>query len=131
MNTPQTPSPKARPGRKPGRVHDTRLNFRLRGDIKEKIERAAFEEGVSVSDFASRVLLREAEEVLERKHHTVLSERDWERFVELMRNPPPLSPTMIKALEHHQQHTRREGEDLIALPGYLENLPEELQSDPH
>lgn len=61
-----------------------RLDFRVSPDHKSLIERAAQAMGQTVSSFATSVLLRASEEVIERETNRVLSERDAELFLGLL-----------------------------------------------
>jgi uncharacterized protein (DUF1778 family) len=61
--------------------NDARLDFRLRGDLKETIERAAAELGQTVSEFAVSTLVRQAQEVLQKSEQTRLSNRDRDSFL--------------------------------------------------
>ncbi len=63
---------------------DARIDFRVRAEQKEVIERAAFLSGLNVSDFIVSTSLAAASEVLERQTKIKLSERDWAQFVEMM-----------------------------------------------
>ena len=89
MATPSklSPSPTRRKGgpKATGR-HNARLDFRLSLETKQKSEEAALATGQSLSDFAASTLAREADEVLQRRQMTVLSQRDWELFVALLRS---------------------------------------------
>jgi uncharacterized protein (DUF1778 family) len=55
---------------------DARLNFRLRADLKQVIERAAAQLGQSVSDFAVATLVQQARQVVREQAVTHLSNRD-------------------------------------------------------
>ena len=83
--------------------HDARLNFRLSRDTKEKIEKAALLTGQSLSDFASSTLLRSATDILERQQRTLLSERDFARFREILEaDEEPTEAAKKAAAEYNQ-----------------------------
>jgi uncharacterized protein (DUF1778 family) len=65
-------------------ARDARLNFRLPSDLKEVIEEAAASLGQSVSDFAVSTLVQQARSVIEQRNVTVLSDRDRDRFSDLL-----------------------------------------------
>ena len=82
--------------------------MRLTKPAKERIETAALLSCQTTSEFVSSVLLREAEQVIERNRVTYLSEEHWKRFWENVNNPPPLTEHMIRVLEEGQKHTHHE-----------------------
>jgi uncharacterized protein (DUF1778 family) len=65
-------------------TNDARINFRLSGDLKKTIEDAAAEMGQSISDFAVSTLVQAARQILRDQEITRLSQRDRQRFVELI-----------------------------------------------
>ena len=64
--------------------HEARLNFRLSCDIKDRIERAAYISGQSVSDFAASTLARCADDILERQSVIRLANADRDFFLALL-----------------------------------------------
>jgi uncharacterized protein (DUF1778 family) len=62
----------------------TTLDLRLPSALKAVIEQAAAHLGQSVDDFATGVLARTARKIIELRGETVLSSRDWERFLALL-----------------------------------------------
>ncbi len=63
---------------------EARLNFRLSAELKEVIEEAATSLGQSVSDFAVSTLVQQARTVIEQRDATFLSDRDRERFIQIL-----------------------------------------------
>jgi len=81
-----------------------RLAFRLSFEAKLLIEQAAAASGQTVSAFAVSRLVRSAEEVLERRK---LSDRDRDRFLELIdRNDEP-SPALKRAARDYERSLAR------------------------
>jgi uncharacterized protein (DUF1778 family) len=80
-----------------------RLNFRLPSDAKEKIERAAIAEGLTVTDFAVHALVNFADEVLERHHTRKLSDRDREVFLSLLDAEGEPNEALKSAFEAHRE----------------------------
>ena len=80
-----------------------RLNFRLPPEIKEKIENAAIVSGGTVTDFAITALANTAQEVLEKHHTTVLSDRDRDIFLAMLENPPEPNEALKKAVEEYKK----------------------------
>ncbi len=63
------------------REREARLNFRLPGELKAVIEKAASALGQSVSDYAISTLVRNSRSVLQQSAVTELSDRDRDRFL--------------------------------------------------
>lgn len=122
---PQT-SPK-RPGRKPGRTHTARVDFRLPPAAHEKIKKAALLNGQSLSEFAASVLVREADALLARQQTVELSERDWAQFSALMRNPPAPTAAATRQAQRYADGTV-DGET-FTLPADWETLREGETAD--
>lgn len=65
-----------------------RLDFRIPREKKKLIEQAAAVSGQSITDFAIDALCRRAKKVLREEQVLVLSDRDRDRFLEALDNPP-------------------------------------------
>ena len=61
---------------------DARLELRIAGRHKKLIERAAALEGCSTAQFVVSQAVAAAEGVLEKQHALVLSQRDFDRFLQ-------------------------------------------------
>ncbi len=83
-----------------------RFNFRLPASIKKRIEKAAIASGLTVTDFAINVLAESAEEVLEKHHNRVLSDRDRDIFLNMLENPPKPNAALLKAFEDHKKRVK-------------------------
>jgi uncharacterized protein (DUF1778 family) len=82
-----------------------RLNFRLQSDHKDVIERAAAALGQSVSDFAVSTLVRQARTIIEENRMTVLSRRDWQRFISLLDDADAKpNAALVKAAKRYKRH---------------------------
>lgn len=84
-----------------------RLDFRLTAEVKLLIEQAAAAKGQTVSDFAVSTLVRSAEEVLERIERRKLSDRDRDRFLELLEQDDEPTPTLKKAARAYKRSVVR------------------------
>ncbi len=100
-------APKKR-GRRPGKTHTGRIDFRLPADAREKIELAAFHAGMSLSDFAASTLLERAESVLEKRRVTTLNEAQWDHFVQILLDPPEPTEALARLMRAGGQYTRME-----------------------
>lgn len=122
----------ARRGRKPGRTHTARIDFRLPPDAREKIELAAYHSGMSLSDFAASTLLERAENVLEKQHVTVLNEAQWKHFANLLQNPPVPSENLQRLMSAGEKHGRTDADGVTHFrPRISESLTDEDRRDPH
>ncbi len=65
-----------------------RLNLRVSPEIKAKIVRAAALRSTDLTNFVMQTALREAEAVIEEAELVKLSERDYQRVLALLENPP-------------------------------------------
>ena len=63
---------------------DTRINFRLSGELKKTIEDAAAQMGQTVSDFAVSTLVQASRKILNDQQVTRLSDRDRALFVKML-----------------------------------------------
>jgi uncharacterized protein (DUF1778 family) len=87
------------------RARDARLNFRLSSDLKEVIEEAAASLGQSVSDFAVSTLVQQARSVIEQRNVTVLSDRDRDRFIDLLdEDEARPNAALITAAKRYKKH---------------------------
>jgi len=66
---------------------ESTLDLRLPSAVREVLELAAAHLGQSVDQFAVGVLARTAREVIEHRGETVLTDRDWRRFLDLIDDP--------------------------------------------
>lgn len=119
-------------GRKPGRTHTARIDFRLPPDAREKIELAAYHSGMSLSDFAASTLLERAENVLEKQRVTVLSNRQWEYFANLLQNPPAPTEDLQRLMSAGEKHGRTDSDGVTHFGSRVsESLNDEDRHDPH
>jgi|SRR5580765_1089471 len=80
-----------------------RFNFRLPAEIKERIEKAAIASGVTVTDFAISSLADSADEVLEKQHNRVLSDRDRDIFLAMLDEDIEPNEALLKAVEDYKR----------------------------
>ncbi len=80
-----------------------RLEARIAPETLAVVKRAAELQGRSVSDFVVAAAQDAAQRTIEETQMIRLSIEDQRRFVELLLNPPPLSPAMERARAAHQR----------------------------
>jgi uncharacterized protein (DUF1778 family) len=79
-----------------------RVDFRLEPEHKALIERAAACRGESMTGYAVSTLVREAQRVLREHEVVTLSERDRDRFLELLEKPPRPTAALRRAGRRHR-----------------------------
>ena len=85
-----------------GKVSD-RLNCRISPAIKQRAEEAAQLLGQSITAFTEAALAEKAQSVLEQHEKLILSERDFERFMEAIHNPQPPTPALVVAMRDYEK----------------------------
>lgn len=78
-----------------------RIEARLTPDALAIVKRAAELQGRSVSDFVVSAAQEAAYRTIEENHLIRLSLEDQQRFIDLLLNPPPISPSLVRAQEAH------------------------------
>lgn len=84
-------------------LRTSRIEARITPDALAIVKRAAELEGRSVSDFVVSSAQEAARRTIEETSLIRLSSEDQRRFVDLLLNPPPLSPALVRAKEAHAQ----------------------------
>jgi uncharacterized protein (DUF1778 family) len=85
------------------RKQDNRIEFRLPSGMKEKIEKAAFLKGRTLSDYAKEVLSRDAEEVIRKHSELELSDRDRDRFLRILSEDPKPNAALLAAAKRYRK----------------------------
>lgn len=80
-----------------------RLGFRLDGETKDLIERAAYLSRRKISDFCVTALRETARRTVVEHETLELSDRDRKAFFEALINPPKPSKRLARALSAHKQ----------------------------
>jgi uncharacterized protein (DUF1778 family) len=87
-------------------TRSARIEARIAPDALAVVKRAADLQGRSVSDFVVAAAQEAAIKMIEEMHNIRLSIEDQQRFVELLLNPPPVSPAMKRAKAAHSRLIR-------------------------
>jgi len=80
-----------------------RLEARLPIDVHALLKRAAEIEGRTLTDFVVAAASAAARKTIEDAEIIKLSVEDQQRFADALINPPPLTPAMERAIEHHRR----------------------------
>ncbi|MBI3930015.1 MAG: DUF1778 domain-containing protein [Armatimonadetes bacterium] len=80
-----------------------RLAFRMKRELKARVEEAASLMGLTVTDFVVSTLSQRASEVLERQNNLTLSDRDRDRFLEALDRQGQPVPCLLRLLESRRQ----------------------------
>ena len=78
-------------------TREDRIELRATKEEKRLLATAAAYERLDVTSFIMRNVLPSARKVVDRAERIVLSERDSERILRLLDNPPKPSPTLLAA----------------------------------
>lgn len=91
----------------PSRTSRTaRIEARIAPDALAIVKRAAELQGRSVSDFVVAAAQDAAHRIIEETQLIRLSTEDQQRFVDLLLNPPELSPALQRARDAHARLIR-------------------------
>lgn len=85
------------------REKDARMDFRLRPDLKDRIEKAASVSGKSVTDFAVSTLVETADDILERYHVAELSNRDRDMFLSILDQEAKPNEKLLRAAKTYEK----------------------------
>ncbi|HEU4338775.1 MAG TPA: DUF1778 domain-containing protein [Planctomycetota bacterium] len=75
-----------------------RLEMRLTPELKKLLERAAAISGQAVASFIRAVLSERAQEIVDRQTTTVLSQRDFKRFLSILDKDQEPAPALRAAV---------------------------------
>jgi uncharacterized protein (DUF1778 family) len=81
----------------------SRLNCRISPTIKRQAENAAKLLGQNMTAFTETALAEKAQKVLAEHERLAFSERDFERFVEIITNPQPPTLALQKAMARYEE----------------------------
>ena len=84
-------------------VHKERLGFRLDGQTKDLIERAAHLQSRKLTEFCVAALTEAARRTIAEHEALVLSDKDRTVFFETLLNPPQANERLVRALAEHKR----------------------------
>ncbi len=85
----------------------TRLDVRIRPDVKKIIEQAADVLGVSTTDFACATLVAEAQSVLERHRRIVLGDADRDTLLRALASEEEPNAALVQAAQDFNRRYRQ------------------------
>lgn len=80
-----------------------RLAFRMKPELKARIEEAAALSGLTLTDFVRATLAERADEVVARHRRITLSDRDRDRFLEALDRPGHPLPELVATVTRHRR----------------------------
>jgi uncharacterized protein (DUF1778 family) len=83
-----------------------RINLRLGKDAKRKLARAAAYSDKTLTDFVIDVALQRADAIVRQHEVITLTRAEWERFQEILLDPPEPNKRLKKALAEHARVVR-------------------------
>lgn len=88
---------------------ESRLNFRLATEVKNRIARAAALTGRDLTEFAVAALNEKADEVIQSHDHILLDSKDYRFFLEALSSKKTAKPSdrSIAAAERYRHGKRR------------------------
>jgi uncharacterized protein (DUF1778 family) len=84
-----------------------RIDFRATNETKALIERAAALLGMTVSEYAKWVLTEKSHEIVRETETRVLSDRDRDRFLDLLDRPAAPNQALLNAADEFKATVQR------------------------
>ena len=85
---------------------DSRLDVRMRNESKKIIEQAAHLLGLKPSDYARITLEREAKRTLSDSYGIKLTERDWNRFLQILNEDAMPNEALANAASQYEEKVK-------------------------
>lgn len=83
-------------------IKEDRISIRTPPELKQMLTAAAAVSNVSMTNFLLAAGRKAAELVLAESRHITLNQQEWDRFMNLLDNPPPPNPALRAAMQRHQ-----------------------------
>lgn len=84
-----------------------RISIRLSPQSKRTLERAAAYADKTLTDFVVDVAMQRADALVREREVIALDAAEWERFQDLLLNPPEPTEKLRQALDDHARFVRR------------------------
>lgn len=84
-----------------------RISLRLGRDAKRRLERAAAYADKTLTDFVLDVALQRADTLVRQHEMITLTPAEWDRFQQMLLDPPEPNKRLKKALAEHARVVRR------------------------
>lgn len=87
----------------------SRMNFRLAPEVKQRVARAAALTGQDLTEFAVAALSEKADEIIERHDQLLLGSEDYNFFLNALEEEQPAKPSerSLKAAAKYRRGTRK------------------------
>ncbi len=85
---------------------NSRLDVRMRNESKKLIEQAAHLLGLKPSDYARITLEREAKRILDDSYNIKLTERDWNRFLQILNEDALPNEALKNAASQYEEDVK-------------------------
>lgn len=89
-----------------GVMKQERMHIRLDSLAKQKLEKAAQFSHKSLSEFVLSYALASANEIIEEHEKMVLTQNDWNVFLDALENPPIANTALKQAFELHEKSVK-------------------------
>ena len=86
----------------PSTTKDDRISIRTPPELKRMLIAAAAVSNISMTDFLLNAARKAAETVLAEANQIKLNQQEWDRFMDLLDNPPPPHAALRAAMQRHR-----------------------------
>lgn len=83
---------------------DDRISLRTPPDVKTLLMSAAALTNQTMTDFLLNAGRKAAEQILAESRRITLNQTEWDRFMDLLDNPPPPNNALKQAMQRHKAH---------------------------
>lgn len=84
-------------------IKEKRITARVTEELKERVEEAALLSGRTLTDFVVEAIQEKADDVIREQFVLELSERDMEKLLAAIENPPPANDAMRRAIARYRE----------------------------
>jgi len=85
------------------RVHHSKITIRQPVSLKQKVEQAAAQRGMTVTSFINSTLERAADRALERVRRRELSARDQQALLKMLAHPKGPNKALLRAAKRYRE----------------------------
>ncbi|MCL1474517.1 DUF1778 domain-containing protein [Argonema antarcticum] len=85
------------------KTQEVKIELKISQELKEKLQKAANMRCMILDEYLLEILQDAAEQPIPEPESIVLSERDWEKFVSAIENPPEPNEALKAAIKENQE----------------------------